>query len=321
MKKIFVMFLAMFLLAMGCKTDTSNDPISAKQLEIFSLLPGETQFIMYMNLNALRGTEFWENYFKGSLEGNSGNDWLSKFESETGVGLKKGVSEIYTTSSWKGNNTIVVQFDRNLSKVKNYFKNSGYFIKENLAGSEVFRQHGNNNSIFYFTGGSTLLIAADKKYLENVINGKNNSISENKSLIDLITLIKNKNQYWMAANQGSYAAILLEKLPAVNGNTAMRDMLKSIKQVTLSAEFDDGVILESIWGCKDQKDAYLLSTAIKSALALNLLSERDYALGQLLKDLKIKRDDERVNFLLSLDHDDIQKLKNIARENNLEKKL
>ena len=118
----------------GCVKNVEIDPITPPQWKVFSYFPGDTQFVLYMNLNELRKTEFWESYFEHSLkqsQKNKGeldiNDWLTEFEGQTGVGLNDGVSEIYMASTWMGNNIIAVSFDKNLEKVSNYFRDNNKF--------------------------------------------------------------------------------------------------------------------------------------------------------------------------------------------------
>jgi len=324
MKKFISIFICT-LFFYGCVKNDEVDPISSYQWEVFGYLPEETQFVLYMNLNELRKTEFWESYFEHSLKLNSGeldvHNWLTEFENETGVGLNNGVSEIYTASTWRGNNVIAVSFDKNFEKIRNYFREENGFEEIKKGNRKIFTSKFKTSADFYFPNDSLLLIINDDDYIDKLFGDNNKSLKDNKKLIGVIKKIRNKKHYWMATDKGNYAAALLEKLLNVNQDLKSRDFINSIEDISLSAEFQEGVNIESLWNCNSSKNAYLLATAIRGALAMDLFKGESNALGKLLEKMEIERENSQINIQIDIDKSDIEEIKNLAKKDLIQKKL
>jgi hypothetical protein len=312
----------------GCVKNVEIDSITSSQWKVFEYLPEETQFVLYMNLNELRKTEFWDSYFVHSLrqsQKNTGeldvNGWLTEFEKKTGVGLNDGVSEIYVASTWMGNNIITVSFNKNLEKVGNYFRDSNKFDIIQKGEREIFSSRQKISADFYFPNDSLLIIINDADYLNKLLGDNNRSLKENKKLISIIKQIRSKKHYWMATDNGSYAAALLEKLLSVNQDLRIKNIANSIQGISLSADFKEGVNVESIWGCNNSKNAYLLAAAIQSALSMDLFKNENTFLGKLLDKMEIERENSKINFKIEMDKSDIEEIKNMAKKDLNQNKL
>ncbi len=319
---IFISVVSILILISGCKKNETISPLTKAQKQAFNYLPEESLFIMYLNLNELRRTDFWEPYFKSSILGSSLNDrWFSKFENVTGAGINKGISQVFLASNGKEYNTAVIILDKKQNKIQEQIEQSGSFEKEFIADKPVYKLKGKPSLEFYFINDSTVLSANNFNYIKTVLQKGQNSLINNKSFINIIKNIKNKNQYWIAIDDGPFAINYIRKLLGVNEKFPVASILKSINGVTLAAQFDDGVDIESNWNCKDSKNAYLLSTAIKGALAMDLLAGGDYSLGKILQKTEVERLNSQVNLQLELKGDDINKLKDLAKQINTERKL
>jgi hypothetical protein len=323
-----VMWIGLLIVFSGCEKNVETDPITSSQWRVFNYLPGETQFVLYMNLDELRKTEFWESYFKHSLKQNQKNRgeldinyWLTEFEKQTGVGLNNGVSEIYISSTWMENNIIAVTFNKNLDKVGNYFRDNNKFKKIQKGNKEIFAGKLNISADFYFPGDSLLLIVKDKHYIDKLTEDNIKSIKDNKKLISIIKKIRSKKHYWVATDKGNYAAALIEKLLSVNQELRARNFINSIEGISLSAEFREGVNIESLWNCSSSKDAYLLAAAIQTALSMDLFKHETAYLGKLLDKIKIEREDSQINFYIEIGKNDIEEIKNLAKKDLIQNKL
>jgi len=306
----------------GCKKNEAIQPLTKTQKTVFNYLPAESQFVMFVNLSELRKTDFWDNYFKSSLFKNYPyNKWFNKFEEKTGVGLNSGISEVFISVDKNLNNVAVVVFDKNLKKIKNYFDKSGSSGKESINNNIVYTLKEESPLQLYFINDSTALVANNPGYIKSVITRKDNPLNNNKSLISIIKNIKNKRQYWMATDRGTYAVNYIKKIIGVDENVPVNNILKSVESVTLAAQFDEGIDIESNWNCKDSKNAYLLSTAIKGALAMDLLSGSNHSLGKILQKTEVERSNSQINFQLELKGDEINKLKDFAKQRDLARKL
>ena len=323
MKRIFFIFVLLAAASFwGCKKNEVIQPLTKTQKAVFNYLPEESQFVIFINLSELRKTDFWDNYFKPALFNNYPyNKWFNEFEKKTGVGLNNGISQVFISSGGNFNNVAVVIFDKNLKHIKNYFNKSDSFSKVSINKNIVYTLKEKSPLQLYFINDTTILAATKSGYIKSIITANDNPLINNKLLIGIIKNIKNKKQYWMATDRGTYAVNYMKKIIGVDENTPVNNILKSVKSVTLAVQFDKGIDIESNWNCKDSKNAYLLSTAIKGALAMDLLSGSDLLLGKILQKTDIERSNAQINFQLELKGDDIIKLKDFAKQRDLVRKL
>ena len=316
-----ILILTALIFSGGCKKKEVIEPLTNTQIEAFNYLPGESGFVMFLNLHELRKTDFWSSYFKSSLlENNSDDHCFRKFEEESGIGLNKGISQIFISSGTDFKNTAVI-FLENPGNIKRNFETHRDFIKQNINKKTVYNLKVKFPLQFYFANDSMLIVANDLNYIETVIYKKNISLSNNKMFIRTIKSIKNKRQYWIATDKGEYVINFIKEFFNFGKKIPVNNVLKSIESVTISAKFDDKLEIESGLKCLDSKNAYLLSTAIKGALAMDLLSEGDNSFGKILQKTNVERLNSQVNLQLELKGEEINTLKNFAKQKNLERKL
>ena len=323
MKRIFFIGVVLLLVSIwGCKNNETIQPLTKTQKEAINYLPAESQFVMFANLNELHKTGFWNNYFKSALLKNYiDNKSYQKFKEETGVGLEGGISQILIAHSKNLDNVTIAVFNKNLSKIKSYFNKYDNFSKELINNNSVYTLKERYPVQVFFINDSTIIAVNNINFIKSIIEKKNTPLKNNKSLFGIIRNIKNKNQYWIATDKGTYAVNYIRKILGVNENTHVNKILKSVESVTLAAQFGDGIDIESNWNCNDSKNAYLLSTAIKGALALDILSGDDHSIGKILRKTEIERSKSQINFQLELKGKDINTLKDFAEKKDLERKL
>jgi hypothetical protein len=242
-------------------------------------------------------------------------------ESETGVSFKDGISEFYNASIWNDGSVFAMVIDKNLKAVKNFFKKKSFYRVETYKGKEIFESKMDTELKFYFPGDSLLLISTNKTFFDKIISGKYESLNSNEKFLKLIEGIKTKDEYWMATNEENYIKPLMAKMIGKINEPAVNDLIKSVNSITLAAGFNNDVELESNWGCSDQRKAFLLSTAIKGALAMNLLSNGDPEISETLEKIEVDRNKSEINFQLILNAKDLEGLKNFALKRNLNKNL
>ncbi len=97
----------------------------------------------------------------------------------------------------------------------------------------------------------------------------------------------------------------------------VKKIISSVNEISLSAYFSDAVDITSVWGCSDAQHANLLATGVRSALAMDLLAGKDYALNELMKKLEIDREAREVHFEINLNKDDLAGLKKLAEKKKL----
>lgn len=303
----------------GCQSDNQPEPLSKEQLEVFDYLPRQSEFVLYMNANQLRQTSFWVDYFKKSLNSYQNQNWLGEFESATGTGINNGVAEVYLAASWAGKNIFVIRFDKNYDRIKEYFNNS--YSSDLINGKKIYSEKSNPLSQFYFISDSLLLIANNIEFISSITSNEFNSLKENAEMMTGINNVKRKEYYWMVTDQVTYVSSLIEQLIDLKGNEDARKMFGSIKNISLSVSFEDDVELSSLWELSNEKDAFLLSVAMRSAISNNLPGNMDDRLKEIIKKIKIKRDDNIVSLDLTLVEKDINELQNLSKEKNMNEQL
>jgi hypothetical protein len=247
--------------------------------------------------------------------------WLGKFENETGAGLDNGISEIFLASGQNSYNTGIAVFDKNHGKIKKHYQNTGIYRNEQYKGKTIYISKEKYPINFYFINDSMLLASANKYYIRSIISGKNIPLKNNPRLTSLIKNIRNKDQYWIASDKGNYALSYVKNFFDITGKIPVNRITRSIKGVTLAADFGDGLEIESNLNCSNSKNAYLLSTGIKGALAMDLLSGGDHSLGKILQKTDVEAKSSQVNLQLILDDNEVNTLKDFTKKRNIESKL
>lgn len=316
MKNLLSVAFIFLVVFSGCSEEKKPDVLTNSQKEMFTYLPAETQFVLYMNLGELRKTEFWNDWFKPFITRDTLNNWMTDFEAKTGTGLKQGLAEIISATTWDGNDIFGVRFDANFEKVKAYFLNEAKFNQNETGGKKIFSLKDGSDAKFYFAKDDLLLILKNDEYLKQLLSGNNKSFDKENKLFSVIQKIKNKNHYWMATNKGGYAAGIINLLTG-GKDIPVKKIISSVNEISLSAQFSDAVDINSVWGCSDVRHAYLLSTGVRSALAMDLLAGKDYALNQIMKKLEIDREAQDVHFEINLNKNDLAELKKLAEKKKL----
>ncbi len=98
----------------------------------------------------------------------------------------------------------------------------------------------------------------DSDYLEEVLNQENESLKSNKEFISLIERIKDKDEFWLAVNSGKSTLSIIKKVIGDFKDVPGKKLIRSIKKLTISAGFKQGMKVESNLICSSTKNAYLL---------------------------------------------------------------
>ncbi len=315
MKKYFYYISLALIFLYGCSKPHKLYPVSNDQTELLKLLPYQTEFLIYADFNNIRKSDYLNQFLKNSFKNRQSGKWLKDFENKTGVGLQSGVKEIMIATSWENNNSIIVRFDENLSKIKNYFNDKNKFDIDKSNGKTIYHPKNNIQTIFTFVNDSLLLILNNNEYLKNISEGSSKSLAENKNFIRIIENIHSKKYYWLATDNGSYAAELFNRILLKYKKLPVKSLIKTIRNITLSVDIKNGLNIESVWGCESSKDAKLLATAIRGALSMDILIKENYELGKVLDKTEVDVGNNNIYLDLQLTKDDISALKDFAQKN------
>ncbi len=322
MKKRIVIILILCLSGasfIGCAKHNEYSPISKSQWKIFSLIPKESQAVMYINYDDVKESDFWNSHFKPYFDQSEVKAWLNKFRKRTGLKLTDYASEIISASSSNGTNFAAISFKKEIKNIHILFNDKEKFTAEVQSGKTIYQLKNWENERFIFFNDSTLAMFNDKQYANDVINNKNESLKLNFDFIDLIEKIKIKNQYWLAVNDQEITASIIKKIIGGFDKIPGHEALNSINKITLSADFNNGIKIESDLICSNSKNAYLLTAGITSAIAMGIISDKNYFLGQLTKNMKVSAGSKLVELSLQLSKNEIKELNKLSKNNNQNK--
>jgi hypothetical protein len=162
---------------------------------------------------------------------------------------------------------------------------------------------------FYFPDDSILVVTDNEDYLLSLLKTEKKPLSENKEIFTLVEKIEGKNHYWMVTDQPGFASIPLKKLFNINESRQFNDIIKSLKHITLSIIFSDEAEVNSVLTCSSTRNAFLFSSAIRGAIALDLFSQKNYELGEIIENINLERKNNDIVVKINLDNDDIKKVK------------
>ncbi len=316
MFRYLVILPLLFLSACGTKTKT--DSITSSQWELFDYLPSNTEYLFYADLNEIGKSRNGEDNFISSLPQKPSGVWLRKFEKKTGTGIKKGIKEVIIANTREDESLLLVKFDRNYEKVKRYFSESQDFTRTD--NPEVYIIISKPAARVYLPGRNILVVSNSEGYVDSLRHGNSTKLKANKNFISIVQNIKEKNSLWMATDKGAFAAGIFDRLAGKDSKLLSPEILSSINNFTISAEFRSGAHIESVLGCSSAGNAYLLASAVEGAIAMNILSQKNYKLGKIFDKMDVHREGNLIRFHLNLSDDELNDIQQLTKLENPGKK-
>lgn len=306
-----------FVLLIGCNQDDPDQPITSYQKQILSFLPFNSDIVIYMNYDNLKNSEAGKWLFNDKPdEKASSEDVISLFKKESGLLPGKGIKEMIISSSWIGQNTVVLTFNSGKEKIKAFIDK--YFIYDKEAVQKRFS--GNKNVCLKAFKDSILVLTSadlsDKKGTKN----KEGSIFENKGLKYSIDNVKNKNYYWVASSQGFYLVSVLSEFLPVNPKED-NSWLKMIREYSISSSFDDGIKIYLSISCKNTNDAKFLAFGINDMLQKKKEQHLSDQLHGLLDEIDLLRQGRKINLIINLNDSQLKKLRQLTLEKKVNKNI
>jgi hypothetical protein len=310
----YLAILPLMFLSGACGTKTQTDIITSSQWELFHYLPCNTEYLLYADLNEIRKAKYGEDNFISSLPEKPSGAWLRKFEKETGTGVRKGIREVIIANTPEDESIILVNFDRNYDRVKKYFKDNTDFGSTDHADEFIVVKKPDTR--VYLPGRSILVVSNNEDYIDSLRQGRSATLKANKNFISIIKNIKEKHTLWMATDKGAFAAGIFDRLAGKDSKLLSPEILSSINNFTISAEFNEGTVIESVLGCSTAGNAYLLASAVQGAIAMNILSQKNYRLGKLLEKMDVNREGNLIRFNLNLTYDELLDIQQLTKLEN-----
>lgn len=315
--------LSLLFICTSCGTKTKTDNITPSQWQLFSYLPEDTEYIFYADIHELMKTRYGEENLMSSLPKDPGRDWINEFEEATGTGLKNGIDEIIIANTRDDNGILIARFGKNYDKVRKYFNESRDFQKS--VNDKIYSLSRKPETKVFFAGKNILIVSGKEDYINSIIFNKGNRLKANGNFISIIKNIQEKNSLWMATDKGAFAAGIFDRIAGKDSKLLSPEVLSSIDNFSVSAEFSKGAEVEAALGCSSAGNAYLLAAAVEGAIAMNILSQKNYKLGKIFDKMDVNREGRLIRFHLNLSEKelgDIQQLTKLEKPvNNSKGKL
>ena len=211
--RIFIFLIALAGL-ISCSKTPSPEKLPETVRENFRLIQKNPQFIMYINFEDMRKTDFWKIVINDSVikaESEFGGI-LDVFKKSTGASVSEGLDEFILANSWDEKNTIILRGTFNKDKLNEYIKtDSSYMTISSQNGTLVYVQK-DKNLYFYLKENSLICASNYLSRIEETLNATDTTKSTLNDNPDMIKIIENtlyKNSIWLVTNQKTFIRLLL----------------------------------------------------------------------------------------------------------------
>ena len=312
MYKCFVIAIIIITVVLsGCSQRKTPGDFNSEQVKVLEIIPYNTRFLIYMNIEKLKTSSLWKNNLKANLPGVQTGSWLEKFDKSSGIKLQQSISEIYDAFSGTGKDFKIFVLNSNYKKIKSSFLNTGLFNQQ-LINNKTILSTKDRKNYFYFITDKILAASMDSTIISRLTTHQNGKITDNQIFMKAANSIFNKRYYWMVADDNEYFIAYLQSLSGSEKGMAS-ELVNSVVSFTIAADFKDESKIEFNLGCRDAKSAFLITNGIKSAVAMGMLAHNDKALDYMFNKMKVERFESSVNMNIELSDDDISKLQEINK--------
>lgn len=214
MKTKILIFLIIVAGLISCSKIPSPEKLPETVRENFRLIQRDPQFIMYLNFNDMRKTNFWKNVINDSVikaESEFGGV-LGVFKESTGASVSEGLNEFILANSWDEKNTIILRGTFNKDKLNEYIKTDSSYTSILSQNRTPIYVHKDKNLYFYLKDNSLICASNYLSRIEETLNITDTSKTTLNDNPDIIRIIENtlyKNSVWMVTNQKTFIRGLL----------------------------------------------------------------------------------------------------------------
>ena len=327
----------------SCNFKPEAEPLPLSVKSTLNLLQENPQFVMYLNFNNMRRTEFWRKNVSDSMMNaeKTFGSLLNTFKIATGASVSEGIDELYYSNSWFGENAIIVKgiFDKN--KLKTYLLTDSVFsITKYKDGSNIYIKN-DNGLYFYFRDDFTICASNYLKQIDIMMETKDTSVTGlllNGKVFETINNVIYKQDLWMVStekvfikgifqnfmettaernfqdndtlsNQGEES---LKDSSQINEKMTVENIYKRFNSLSFSADMDKDLNFLIQGECIDEESSKYLRSIINGLLTVAKLSsagKQKDPTARLLSKVKLERYDNSVYVEVNIDETILKDLK------------
>ncbi|MFN3344155.1 MAG: hypothetical protein ACK412_00705 [Chloroherpetonaceae bacterium] len=280
-----------------------SEPLSPYLQKKFDALPLGANVIAFINLHAIRQTDFWNTFLPDSIKTKplvSDSSTVGKLMRLADFNLTRDTDTLIYAAVNRLDApeltfaVLLASFDT--AKV---FRGLSLFAKERKSISPMhtaFRL--DEQQWMSFISATELVIANDVSLIERYIAPQESFFAADTVMKPLLDEVRYKSQLWLALGSTRWAMEALRGLTASSEGLSESGNISKIERLTLCTQFSDGVAVETVWHYDSRTSAFFAGGLIRLAawVSKQFSQRQSQAIKKILAELKITQNLETLIF-------------------------
>ncbi len=306
-----IAFVAVVVLFFGWLALLVNLPASRPEPERlspylqkkFEALPLGANVIAFINLHAIRQTDFWQTFLPDSIKSKplvSDSSTVGKLMRLVDFNLTRDADTLIYAAVNRLDapelTFIVLLATFDTAKV---FKGLPLFAKEKKPISPMhtaFRL--DDNQWVSFISPTELVIANDVALIARYVAPTESFFAADTVMKPLLDEVRYKSQVWLALGSTRWAMEALRGLTASSEGLSASGNVSKVERLTLCAQFSDGIAVETIWHYDSRTSAFFAGGLVRLAawVSKQFSQRQSQAIKKILGELQITQSLETLIF-------------------------
>lgn len=313
---VYCVLITSSILYIGCKSNFKGSPITSSQWEIFSYIPANIEFLAYFNFDNIRTAEVWNNILKPEIEDKRFDSWIDTFSDSGRKIFDNEIARIIISREKNHKFFILITGSKPFKLFSKTLQDTSRFQKLEFLGEKYYYDTKSEATRYYEISDKMIAVTNNMYYLKTLIEQKQYSLDKNADFIKMIEDIPDKTQYWFIMDSNKLVADIHDKyFSDLSVGNNYKHALKRIQNVSLCVTLNNQIKVQGILGCWGDKSAYLIASALRSAIAMNVFSHSNYNLGKIFEETQVSYDGKHVILKVKLSKDDINHLQSAVDKN------
>jgi hypothetical protein len=270
------------------------EPLSPYLQKKFDALPLGANVIAFINLHAIRQTDFWQTFLPDSIKSKplvSDSSTISKlmrvanfnFTRDTDTLIYAAVNRLDAPELTFA--VLLASFD-----TANAFKALPLFAKEKKPISPMHAAFRLDDKQWVsFISPKELVMSNDVELIARYIAPQESFFAADTVMKPLLDEVRYKSQVWLALGSTRWAMEALRGLTASSEGLSASGNISKVERLTLCAQFSDGLAVETIWHYDSRTSAFFAGGLVRLAawVSKQFSQRQSQAIKKILGELTI----------------------------------
>ncbi len=281
-------------------TPESLSPYLQRKLDA---LPLGTNVIAFINLHAIRQTDFWNTFLPDSIKSKplvSDSSTVGKLMRLANFNLTRDADTlIYAAVNRLDAPELTFAVLLAALDTAEVFRGLSHVAKEHKAVSPVHTAFRLDEQQWISVISPTeLVLANDVSSIERYIAPQESFFAADTVMKPLLDEVRYKSQLWLALGSTRWAMEALRGLTASSQGLSESGNISKVEQLTLCTQFSDGVAIETIWHYDSRTSAFFAGGLVRLAawVSKQFSQRQSQAIKKILAELKITQNLETLIF-------------------------